>query len=114
MLGVWTLKLLFRLGFLLGFFRADADVLDLHPRRRFRRLRGQGRTRECRGPARLLPAKGRIYCGGPIRRVVAPNPLVPLTVHLKPSGFAGASGILGSSFGAERHLMPSPFFAAIR
>ncbi len=32
MLGVWTLKLLFRLGFLLGFLRADADALDLHPR----------------------------------------------------------------------------------
>jgi hypothetical protein len=32
MFAVWTLKLLFRLGFLLGFFRADADALDLHPR----------------------------------------------------------------------------------
>src|SRR5260370_601277 len=32
MLGVWTLKLLFRLGFLLAFRRADADALDLHPR----------------------------------------------------------------------------------
>ena len=32
MLGVWTLTLLFRLGFLLRLFRADADALDLYPR----------------------------------------------------------------------------------
>ena len=32
MLGVWTLKILFRLGFLLGFLRADANALDFHAR----------------------------------------------------------------------------------